>query len=173
MDQALRRMLSDRDDGAIDDAFFENGCCHFFAVDWREDDADIVEYCAKCLGLPSLRAEWRGESLVIIHDENETPVPLANDDGDRHVTISTLNELLQPEYEIRFLVCSHGSDTAGFAVLPTADWHSLENGFPQATAENFIRLRAIPSMFTELTDNQPPAAARARFQRMLERNRRR
>lgn len=172
MEQALRQWLVDRDEGAIDDAFFNNDCPHFFAVDWGEDDADIVQYCADCLGNESLRAEWRNNLLVIIRDDNETTVPLTNDEGDRDVTIRTLNDVLQPDFEIRMLVCSHGGDTAGFAVLTTADWQSLDSELSQAVAENFLKLPQLPNIFTEMTDEHLPVGALTRFQRMLERNRR-
>ena len=171
MDQ-LRQWLADRDEGAIDDAYFDDGCPHFFAVDWREDDAEIVACCAECVGLNSLCAEWRDDTLVIICDDCETNVPLADDEGDRDTTVRTLNDVLQPDFEIRLLVCSHGSDTAGFAVLPHADWQLLDAEFPQAVSENFIALRLLPNMFTEMTDQHLPEVALARFQRMLDRNRR-
>ena len=171
MEQSLRQWLIDREEGAIDDAFFDNECPHFFGVDWREDDADIVQYCGDCLGNGLLYGEWRDDRLVITHDGNETTVPLANDEGDRDVTIRTLNDVLQPDYEIRLLVSSHGSDTAGFAVLASEDWQSLDTTLSQAVDENFIKLALLPNIFTEMTDNDLPEAARARFQRMLERNR--
>ena len=172
MDQALRQWLKDENERAIDDAFFDSGCPHFFAVDWGEDDADIVEYCAGCIGVDSLRAEWRDDSLVIIRDANETTVPLKNDDGDRHITICTLNDVLQPEYEIRFLVCSHGSDTAGFAALSAADWQTLDTELPHPVKANFIKLAELPNIFTGMTDKHLPEEARARFQRMLDGNQR-
>ncbi len=172
MDEALRKWLNDEDERAIDDAFFDSGCRHFFAVDWGEDDADIVDYCADCLEDDSLCSEWRDDLLVIIRNGKETIVPLADDEGDRYVTICTLNDVLRPDYEIRFLVCSHGSDTAGFAALPAADWRSLDTELPNAVQANFIKLRELPNVFTEMTDQHLPEAAHARFQRMLERSRR-
>jgi hypothetical protein len=82
-----------------------------------------------------------------------------------------LNEVLQPDYEVRLLVCSHGSDTAGFAVLASTDWQSLDAELPQAVNENFVKLALLPNIFTEMADEHLPEAARTRFQRMLERNR--
>lgn len=171
MDEALRRMLRDGDEAAIDDAYFDDECPHFFAVDWREDDAAIVEYCADCLGIDSLGAEWRDDSLVIVHGAQETLVPLEYGVGNRHITISTLNEVLQPEYEIRLLICSLGSDTAGFAALPAVDWQTLEREFPEATEANFLKLADTPNIFVELTDGHLPSVCLARFQRMIKRNR--
>jgi hypothetical protein len=172
MEESFHQWLIENDERAIDDAFFNDECSHFFSVDWREDDADIVQYCADCLGIDSMRAEWQGDTLVIICDDNETIVPLANDEGDRDITIRTLNDVLQPHYEIRLLACSHGSDTAGFAVLPASDWQSLDSGLPETVNANFIRLSMLPNIFTEMNDDHLPEAARLRFQRMIERNRR-
>ncbi len=172
MEQTFRQWLIERDERAIDDAYFENQCPHFFAVDWREDDAVIVQYCADCLRERSIRVEWREDKLVIIRDGNETTVPLANNGGDRDFTIRTLNDVLRPNYEIRWLVSSHGSDTAGFAVLTSADWQLLDAESTQAINENFVKLELLPNMFTEMTDQHLPAPARNRFNRMVERNRR-
>ena len=172
MEQTFRQWLIERDERAIDEAYFEHKCPHFFAVDWREDDAAIVQYCADCLGDESIRAEWREDTLVIIRDGNATTVPLANDGGDRDITIRALNDVLRPDYEIRWLVSSHGSDTGGFAVLTSADWQLLDTESTQATNENFVKLELLPNMFTEMADQHLPAPARNRFNRMVERNRR-
>ena len=170
MDQALQQWLADGNENAIDEAFFGDSCPHFFAVDWREDDADIVQSCAECIGDDALRAEWRDDSLIIIRGDNETIVPLAHDEGDRDVTIRKLNDILQPAFEIRFLVCSHGNDTAGFAVLPAIDWQLLESDLSESARANFIKLAALPNLFTEMTDQHLSETAHARFQRMLDRN---
>src|SRR5215475_7620743 len=107
MSPELRQMVIDRDEGGLERAYFDSECTHFFAVDWREDDADIVACCAGVLGLESLTAEWRDEDLYITFDDREVRAPLQIDVADRHITICTLNDMLSPEYEIRFLVFSH------------------------------------------------------------------
>ncbi|TWT29975.1 hypothetical protein [Blastopirellula retiformator] len=173
MEPSFRQWLIDRDEPAIDDAFFDDECPHFFAVDWREDPADFVQACGDCLDGADVRADWQGDLLLIIRDGNETTVSLMDDDGDQDLAIRTLNEALQPDYEIRLLACSHGSDTAGFAVLPTADWESLDSELSQAVNENFVALAALPNLFTEMTEEHLPEAARLRFERMMERNRQR
>jgi len=172
MNRELRQLVIDRDEVSLERAYFESECPHFFAVDWREDDADIVRYCAECLELPALIAEWRDEALYVILDGREVRVPLQIGVADRHITICTLNDVLSPTYEIRFLVFSHGSDTLGFAALSVADWQELDKANPAVVAENFIDPRKLPNLMTELTDEKLPADARARFQRMLERNER-
>ncbi|MEZ6143190.1 MAG: hypothetical protein R3B84_21710 [Zavarzinella sp.] len=170
MEQSFRHWLIDNNEGAIDDAFFNEECLHFFAIDWREDAVDIVQDCAGCLNKDKVQGEWQNDRFVIIRNGIETSVPLLNDDADRDITIRTLNNVLSPDYEIRFLVCSHGSDTAGFAVLSSSEWHTLESELPEVVDANFIKLSAIPNIFSEMTDEQLPPAALARFQRTLERN---
>jgi len=151
MDAAFREMLVNRNQAALKDAYFDNSCRHFFTVDWREDDADVVGYCANCLGLSSLSADWRDDALVITFEGKERPVALVMDVADRHTTVCALNDVLSPGFEIRFIVCSFGSDTLGFAALSVADWQALEQECPAAVAENFIDPRELPNLMTELT----------------------
>ena len=170
MNPEFRQMVIDCDEVCLERAYCDNKCPHFFVVDWGEDDADIVGYCADCLGLPSLSAEWRDEGLYVIYGGREVKVPLQIDVADRHITVCCLNDVLSPNYEIRYLVFSHGSDTLGFAALSLADWRELEMANPAAVAENFIDPRKLPNVLTELTDEKLPANARARFERMLQRH---
>src|SRR5262245_41896730 len=107
MNPELRQLVIDSDEVGLERAFFDNECTHFFAVDWREDDADIVAYCAQALGLDSLTAEWRDEDLFIVFDGRAVRVPLQIDVADRHITLCALNDVLSPKYEVRFLVFSH------------------------------------------------------------------
>jgi hypothetical protein len=172
MNSEFRQMVIDGDEVGLEEAL-DNECPHFFVVDWREDDADIIKYCAECLGLASLTADWEGEELFITFEGRKVRVPLKMDVADRHITVCTLNDLLNPKYEVRFLVFSHGSDTLGFAALSVADWQLLEKANSAVVAENFIDPRRLPNLMTELTEEKLPPDARARFQRMLERNKRR
>jgi len=163
-------MVIDRDEVGLERAYFDSQCPHFFAVDWREDDADIVAYCRKALELESLTAEWRDEDLFIVFGGREVRAPLQMDVADRHITICALNDVLSPNYEVRFLVFSQGSDTLGFAALSMADWRELEKANAAAVEENFIDPRKLPNLMTELTEEKLPANARARIKRMVERN---
>jgi hypothetical protein len=171
MSPELRQLVIDRDEIGLERAYFDKESPHFFSVDWGEDDADIVSYCAQALELESLTAEWRDEDLYITFDDREVRVPLLIDVADRHITICTLNDVLSPKHEVRFLVFSHGSDTLGFAALSVADWRELEKANAAVVAENFIDPRKLPNLMTELTNEKLPANARARFERMLNRNR--
>ena len=171
MSPELRQMVIDRDEVGLEQAYFEGESPHFFAVEWRGDDADIVADCAAALELDSLTADWRGEELFIMFDGKEVRVPLLLHVADRHITICALNDVLGPKYEVRFLVFSHGSDTLGLAALSVDDWRELERANAAVVAVNFIDPRQLPNLMTELTDYNLPAVARARYERMLDRNR--
>jgi hypothetical protein len=170
MSPELRQMVVDRNEVSLEQAYFDKKCPHFFSVDWRQDDADIVSNVAECLELPSLTAEWRDENLYIILDGREVRASLQIDVADRHITICTLNDVLSPNYEIRYLVFSHGSDTLGFAALSVQEWRELEKAAAEVVDENFIDPRSLPNLMTELTAATLPPKARARFERMLKRN---
>lgn len=169
MDNEFRRIVLERDEEALERAYFVNECPHCFLVDHGEDDDATVQYAAEALQLDSLTAEWRDDEMFIIYNGREVKVPLLIDPADRHITITTLNDLLNPKYELRFLVVSHGSDTIGLIALPVEEWRVLEAAAPQSIAENFIDPRKLPNLMTELTDEKLPAPARLRFERMLER----
>jgi hypothetical protein len=171
VDPDFRRMILDRDEVGFEQAFFEGDCPHCFIVDGRDDDADIIQSCSKCLSLPSLSGEWQGDDLIITYGNETKRVPIQFDIGDRHTTVCALNDILSPTFEVRYLVISHGSDTLGFAALSTEDWASLKTANREAVAENFIDPRTLPNIMTELTDETLPPDARARSERLVERNR--
>jgi hypothetical protein len=170
MSPDFRKIVIDGDEVALERTYFDNKSSHLFAVDWGEDDADIVAYCAEALGLESSTAEWREEDLFIILNEQQMQVPLQLDVADRHITVCTLNDVLRPNYEVRFLVASFGGDTLGFAALTATDWTELEEANGAFVAENFIDPRKLPNLMTELTQQTLPPNAKARFERMLSRN---
>ena len=96
-----------------------------FWVDWREFDDAIIEYCEKCLKTNSLKAEMKevSEDLELtINYENKTHTEKV---VDRDRTIITLNEIIQPKYEIRFCNVSDGSDTLAFLPLSNQEWGQL------------------------------------------------
>ena len=67
-------MIIDGDEISLERAFFENKYPHFLAVDWREDDAAIVQDLADILGLTSLTAEWRDDNLFVTFEGHEVRV---------------------------------------------------------------------------------------------------
>jgi hypothetical protein len=105
-----------RDDDAAFDALVSNeGCC--FTVDWREADDEIVRYCESVLQTGRLSAEWTAEDLFVIFGSKRMRVPLTRSPADRHIALLTLNEGLSPEFEVRMLYASVGSDSSTFVPL--------------------------------------------------------
>jgi len=126
-----------------------------FWVDWREDETDIVSYCESVLETGNLEAEWedvntpRGVDLVI-HYKGKTARPkLVEDAADRHLALCALNEILAPEFEIRFCIDSKGGDTLAFLALPASLWRDLEEGYGDAVPRHFYRFSEKPNLFTD------------------------
>jgi hypothetical protein len=126
-----------------------------FLVDWREEDDAIVGYAEDILQTGDLSAELvgiddePGFALYVSHKGKRDQVPLVAGKEDRHITLDSLNRLLQPEYEIRVSIDSRGSDTLGFLPLPAADWTALESRFGKKVAAHFRKIEAHPNLFTE------------------------
>jgi hypothetical protein len=144
-----------------------------FAVDWREPDDDIIGYCESvlqtgCLSAENAEADNECDDLYINYRGTRTKVPLACNGGDRHVTLCALNDVLAPDYQIRWIVISHGSDTLGFVPLPSGAWRSLESRYPQQVAENFLDPRPLPNLFTVFVDDDLPEPAKSHWQRVSE-----
>ena len=101
-------------------------------VDWREEDDAIIGYCENILETGQLSAELedadnqQGFSITIHYGEKSLLIPYQGEGADRDTTLRSLNEILQPEYEIRFCKASDGSDTLEFIPLPKKLWHQLD-----------------------------------------------
>lgn len=126
-----------------------------FWVDWREEDDAIVRYCEQILQTGQLDAEMidieddPGFELYIVFGEKRSCVPLVIGTEDRHITLHSLNQVLSPDYEIRFFTASYGSDTLAFVPLSASDWQSLEQEFGPALQQHFMRIEAKPNLFTD------------------------
>jgi len=130
-------------------------------VDWRSEDDAIVECCESVLNTGSLSAsyDWDAEAhkrLTVSYHGVDTVIPLSDSIRDRTLTVCGLNDILSPEFEIRWLALFHGDDTALFAVRSTGEWETLERLFPDIVSRNFIDPRELPDLFDELTDSQLP-----------------
>ena len=126
-----------------------------FWVDWREEDDAIAEYCESILQTGSLSAELNdaepGEDydIYVLYGGKRLKAPLNHDGGDRHVMIRAINEILAPDYEIRFCLDSMGSDTLAFLPLLSSEWSDLERDYPRAIGRHFHKMTAEPNVFTE------------------------
>ncbi len=124
-----------------------------FLVDWREEDDAIIEYCEGILQTGQLSAEvvdtdnLLGFAVYISYGDKRVEVPLKGEVADRHITVHTLNQLVLPAYEIRYLTASNGSDTAAFVPLASDDWSVIEKEFPEAVKENFTQIEESVNLF--------------------------
>ncbi len=123
-----------------------------FWIDWCEDNADIVQYSEKLLNTGKLTHEHvvndeRGVDLNIIYGDKKSLVVMGADDS-CDPTIIALNEILQPDYEIRMWMESIGSDTLGFVFLTPDEWLNLEQQFGlEKVKEYFMSITAETKIF--------------------------
>lgn len=111
-------------------------------VDWQDNDEDIVAECAALLEGSDLKAELRpsqqtnGFAMDIVFDQKRVSVPYAKDGSDRDTTLISLNEILQPEYQIRLCQASMGDDEIEFMLLPTSLWEKLQRRYGRDVIED-------------------------------------
>jgi len=124
-------------------------------VDWREEDDAIIRYCENILQTKALSAKSvssnddpLGFELIITYKGMNHKVMYPGEDADRDTTIITLNEVLAPDYEIRFFVVSGGGDTLAFLPLSAQQWAELEETFGDEQLErHFAKIHSGLKMF--------------------------
>jgi hypothetical protein len=124
-----------------------------FWVDWRGPDDDIVNDCEAIIQTGSLSAELvdadAGSEMYVSYNDKRVRVPLTDSAQDRHITLCSINEVLGPDYEIRFCIDSNGADTLAFLPLSSSDWKDLERRYGDAVSRRFYKLAARPNVFTD------------------------
>lgn len=146
----------------------------FFWVDWSEDDDQIPGACEAVLKTGQLAADWVDDRLHIVWRGVRTPVPLKdslaarlNDsflvaavksvlpDGlenvlpwftreNRDVTLRTLNQVLQPAFEIRRVIDPGRGSEVAYLPLQPEDWLALGQQYgPERLASVFAPLPAL------------------------------
>lgn len=114
-------------------------------VDWGEEDDAIITYCEKILETGQLSAKFeaadnkQGFTITIQLGEKTLLIPYQGEGADRDTTLRALNEILHPEYEIRFCKASDGSDTLEFIPLPQKLWHQLDLKYAEKMDDLFAR----------------------------------
>lgn len=122
----------------------------FFFVDWREEEQNIPGYCDALLGPGLVAASWRGDDLVFSCADRSTVVPLTHSPADRHIALLSLNEVLSPLFEIRYVWASHGADSAALLPLAAHDWQSLLSEYGATALDMaFLKLQQAPNLFTD------------------------
>lgn len=151
--ELIKRVIESPDEDTIETLFDDYDTVVW--VDWGADDREIVDDFESILQTGKLSAEAvsantdAGYELFITYGDERVKVPIVCGGEDRHITIVTLNEVLAPEYEIRFCIDSNGSDTLGFLPLPSSKWRELEEQYDGAVAKRFYRLKTKPNLFTD------------------------
>ncbi len=123
-------------------------------VDWREEDDAIIRYCEDILQTGRLSAtvkevfENPGFELIIEYGEMKRKVPYRSSGADRDTTLVTLNDVIQPDYEIRFCKASAGSDTLAFLPLAAAQWKELEKKYGAMVLKHFSKVSKSTAFFS-------------------------
>ena len=123
-------------------------------VDWREEDEAIIRYCEDILKTGTLLSEYQdadnklGYVLYIHYNNKKTIVPFNPDNVSRDTTLIALNQVLNPDYEVRLWIDSIGGDTLAFVPLSSAQWSELEKEFGTEKVQyHFSKINAQSKMF--------------------------
>lgn len=151
--QLIANVLESGDGPAVEELLDDRNTC--FWVDWREEDDSIARYCEGILETGSLSAEFvdvdteEGCELHLYYKGKDLKVPLTFSPQDRHITICSLNEILHPDYEVRFFTASNGMDTLTFVPLASMSWEELEKQYGAAVGGHFYKILPKPNLFTD------------------------
>ena len=131
MDNTFIRLKSFLEDTNNFEELLESDTLIWF--DHREYDEDIISYVNEKLEdkieiVLKDNGKTYGEDIYLKHKDKSFMIPY-NEKMDRDTTIKSINEFIQPKYEIRFCIESLGNDTLAFVVLTKDLWKQLENEF--------------------------------------------
>jgi len=121
-------------------------------IDWGEEEVLIVTLTEQVIRTGFLTAALATDSdhLVISFKGKDYKYPLVMDDTNQHKTLLRLNEVLNPDYELRMAWDSDGSDTLAVIPLTLKQWGELEVRFGTGTVDKaFLKLSPHPNIFTD------------------------
>ena len=110
------------------DSFYESDTV--IAIDWREDDEDIVQYFNNAIGHKiCVQMENNdkpyGNDIILTYKEKTVKIPY-EEKKDRDTTIIWINEVIKEDFSICLFTESMEDDTLLFCVLPNEQWNKLE-----------------------------------------------
>jgi len=115
-------------------------------IDWREAEEDLIDYFNEQLPEPDrIDCEIveidkpRGEDIILSSQEKKMTIPFADDVTDRDSAIRAMQEMLSPQYQIRWFMESLGNDTLAFALLPTVQWEELVQQFGKHKVDYYFQ----------------------------------
>ena len=111
-------------------------------IDWREYDEDVVNYFNDMMAEPIdiktvSNGKAYGDDIVLQKGDKELQISYG-DEQDRDVTIKYFNDLVKPDYEVRWFTESLGNDTLGFTVLSGAEWAKLDDEYGADTVRYYF-----------------------------------
>jgi hypothetical protein len=105
-------------------AFLEQYCDW---IDWRTFDDEVVKQFDNRLLRPGLDVEWLdGDLQISLGTERKRRLTAQEIEKDQYQTLRALNELLDPDFEIRVVRKEADGDTHGFLFAPNWLWKHLE-----------------------------------------------
>ena len=151
----LEKYVASHDSDFFYDNFYDNDTDGIAMwIDWREEDENIITYCEDILQTNVLSVKTnntdneRGFETFISYKSHETVIPYQGVGADRDTTLITLNQILQPEFEIRICKESLGNDTLCFLPLSRDQWLFLDTKYPKQVIEKFEIITPDAKMFT-------------------------
>lgn len=150
----IEKYLVSKDGDFFYDNFYDNDIDAIAMwIDWREEDENIITYCEDLLQTNVLSVKTnnadneRGFETIINYKSQETLIPYKGTGADRDTTLIALNQVLQPEFEIRICKESLGNDTLCFLPLSQEQWLFLDTKYPGQVIEKFEIITPNSKMF--------------------------
>lgn len=124
-------------------------------VDWRGEEELIIEECEAAITTGDLSFEivdadndvgfkryiiYKGKQYFVYLSPKKDELGMY--ENVRSSVILKLNEILQPEYELRYLIASEGGDSVVLLPLPTKLWTILEAVYGETLHTAFRKLNA-------------------------------
>lgn len=140
----IEKYLVNKDGDFFYDNFYDNDIDAIAMwIDWGEEDENIITYCENILQTNVLSVKTnkadneRGFDTIISYKGQEKLIPYQGVGADRDTTLTTLNQILQSEFEIRICKESLGNDTLCFLPLSQEQWLFLDTKYPKQVSEKF------------------------------------
>ncbi|OBR66513.1 hypothetical protein A7K91_03445 [Paenibacillus oryzae] len=142
--QPIIQFLQHSSDESVVEDFFEHESLIW--IDWREEEGDIIQYFNDQLPEShQIKCEItdidkpRGVDIVLSSGDRKLTIPFADDRTDRDSAIRAMQEMIAPQYQIRWFMSSLGSDTLAFLLLSTEQWVELEKQFEKEKLEFYFQ----------------------------------
>jgi hypothetical protein len=118
----------------------ESGKC--LVVDWRGDEADLIDSLGEILPAGRLFQNWvdAEDDLYVIYRGIRHKVGLTMSGRDRYIALRRLNEIMVGEYELRVFRHTMEDDTHCFYPKSCAWWSRMEQAFPAEIQRVFARI---------------------------------